>query len=117
MVIFSSPTKHFHIFFFFQSLRRIKFSTCNITIYLNFHYFWFFTNYDKQSTLTHTVLEKKLCHLQDTVLQCIFPKTHISIYCLKTYIHRPNLWCLSFFLAHLLKKICVCNLADNYFLS
>ena len=81
MAIFSSPTGHFYNFFLFQSLLKKKFSTWNIAMYLNFHYFLFFTNCDKESTLTHTVLEKMLRHLQDTVLQCIFPKTHISIYC------------------------------------
>ena len=80
-LFFSSPTGHFHNFFLFQSLLKKKFLTWSSAIYLNFHYFGFFINYDKHSTLIHTVFEKKLCHLQDTVLQCIFPKTHISIYC------------------------------------
>ena len=81
MAIFSLPTGHLYNFFLFQSLLKKKLSIWNIAIYLNFHYFLLFTNYYKQSTLTHTVLEKKQRYLQDTVLQCIFPKTHKSIYC------------------------------------
>ena len=104
MAIFSSPTGHFHNFFHFQSLLKKKFLTWSSAIYLNFHYFVSFTNYHNHSTLIHTVFEKKLCHLQDTVLQCIFPKTHISIYCSKTCIRTSNLWCLSIFLVHLLPK-------------
>ena len=104
MVIFFATYRTFEQFFPLLFILKKNFSTWNAAIYLNFHYFLFFTNCEKESTLTHTVLEKRLRYLQDTVLQCIFPKTHISIYCYKTYIHTPNLWCLSFFLVHLLPK-------------
>ena len=81
MAIFFATYRTFEQFFPLLFILKKNFSTWNAAIYLNFHYFLFFTNCEKESTLTHTVLEKRLRYLQDTVLQCIFPKTHISLYC------------------------------------
>ena len=115
--IFLLPTGHFHNFFLFQALLKKSFQHGKLL------YIWIFINfYSLQTILKKLLLVIQFCRNSCVTYRTLFCNAffqkHIYLFTVKklTFIHQ-NYGVYSSFWSICFKKICICNLSDNYFLS